>query len=355
MDELTREQAVYLSALRSINGIGPKYLLAIIKAFPQLQSIPELSPATLKEKLGDTLAKKLHKGLTEQWKSVFPAAEKAIDQHLAKNILPLPLNSEKYPVLLRLIDDPPPILYVKGDLSVLNNTSTIAVVGTREPTAHGVRATQGIAALYAQRGYVIVSGLAKGIDTAAHQSTITAHGKTISVFATPLDKVYPSENRKLAEEIVEKAGVLVSELPLGTESWKGAFVQRDRIQSGLSLAVIPVQTSLDGGTMHTIGFAQKQKRLLFCPEPAKEEQQDPQYEGIWQLLKQKKASSFSLNKPETYEPLFIKLDEKRRALLPQHISAKAEQSQEATQRPGAIEESMDTISQQARKQPLPGF
>jgi DNA processing protein len=315
MDELMREQAIYLFALGLLTGIGPQNVLAIARAFPQLQTIPQLSPAELKEHLGHTLAQKLRKGLTEQWKSVFPTAERAIDQHLAKNILPLPLTSDEYPVLLKQIEDPPTILYIKGDLSVLKSTSTVAVMGTREPTTHGVRTAQEIAALYAQRGYVIVSGLARGIDTAAHQSTIAAHGKTIAVLPTPLDKVYPSENGKLAEEIAEKAGTQVSELPLGTVSSEEAFVQRDRLQSGLSLAVIPVQTTFDGGTMYTIRFALAHQRLLFCPEPAKEEERDPQYEGIWWLIKQKKADCFRLDQPETYEPLFAKLDGIRRALL----------------------------------------
>src|SRR5262245_3509635 len=128
MDELIREQAIYLSALRLLTGIGPKNVLAIARAFPQLQTISKLSQAELKENLGHTLAQKLRKGLIEQWKSVFPTAEKAIDQHLAKNILPLPFTSDEYPVLLKQIEDPPAILYVKGDLSVLKSTSTVAVV-----------------------------------------------------------------------------------------------------------------------------------------------------------------------------------------------------------------------------------
>lgn len=315
MDELMRKQAISLSALRLLTNISPQDVIAIARAFPQLQTIPELSPIELKEKLGNMLTRKLHKGLTKQWKRVFPTAEKTIDQHLAKNILPLPLTSAKYPVLLKHIEDPPLILYMKGDLAVLNNTSTVAVVGTRDPTVHGMSAAQEIAALYAQRGYVIVSGLAKGIDTAAHQRTITAQGKTIAVVATSLDKVYPHENRELAEEIAEKAGTLVSELPLGAISSQEAFVQRDRIQSGLSLAVIPIQTTFDGGTMHTIRFALAHQRFLFCPEPAKEEEHDPQYEGIWWLIKQNKADCFRLDQPETYEPLFVKLNQIQRTLL----------------------------------------
>ena len=235
MSESTpREQAIYLFALRLIAGIGPKNVLAIARTFPQLQIIPELSLTELKGKLGDALAQKLHKGLTEQWKSVFPTAEKAIDQHLAKKVQPLPITSDEYPVLLKQIEDPPAILYTKGDLSALSNTLAVAVVGTREPTMRGVDTARGVAALYAQHGYVIVSGLAKGIDTAAHLGTIAAGGKTVAVLATPLDRVYPAENRKLAEQIAEEAGVLVSELPFGTASWKGAFV-RARSDSEWSL------------------------------------------------------------------------------------------------------------------------
>ena len=111
---------------------------------------------------------KLHNSLTLEWKKFFPIAEKVIDDHLDKGVYPLPITSNEYPILLKQIEDAPAILYVKGNRSVLHNTHAIAIIGTREPTTYGYDIAGLIADHYVKHGFVIVSGLAKGIDTAAH-------------------------------------------------------------------------------------------------------------------------------------------------------------------------------------------
>src|ERR1700730_534468 len=196
-----QEQAVYVYALSMLPEIGKASLLSILKAFPLVQILHDLPFEELKKELGSRVALKLRTGLDSQWKQVFPAAQKLIDLHIEKGIDPLPYTSDEYPDLLKLIADPPAILYTKGDRSVLNTMPAIAVVGTRSPTAYGLQTTKIVAYQFAKSGYAIVSGLAKGTDTAAHLGAIKAGGKTIAVVATPLDQIYPAENKKLAAEI----------------------------------------------------------------------------------------------------------------------------------------------------------
>jgi len=320
------EQVSYLYGLSLLPGIGPKSVLSIVSAFPRLQLLPTLSLEELANTFPAPLVKRLGEGLTTRWRSVFARAQEAINQHIERGIFPLPITSSKYPVLLKLIADPPPILYIKGDGDILNNIPTIAIIGTREATARGLETTRTIAYECARRGCVIVSGLAKGTDTAAHRGAIAAGGKTIAVFATPLDTVYPAENKKLAEQIWQEAGVLISEYPIGTETRKGFFVARDRIQSGISLGVIPVQTDINGGTMHTVRHAREQQRPLFCPVPPEEEKQHVKYRGILKLLGQmhdeknidktkRTINPFPLDNPRTYDRLLERLEEQRVRLL----------------------------------------
>ncbi len=317
----THEQAHYLYALRLLPGIGPQSVLVLSKKLIKdgkvslLPTIPHMSAEELRSIFGLSLAQKLRATIDGLWEECYRAALSMIDQHLEKGIHPLPITSNEYPILLRQIKDAPFILYAKGDISVLNNMYAVAVVGTREPTQHGFEMARLIANNCARHGCVIVSGLAKGIDTAAHQGAIDAGGKTVAVFATPLDQVYPAANKKLADTICKEAGVLVSELPLGMQSWKGAFVQRDRIQSGLSLGVIAVQTDIEGGTMHTVRFAEEQKRLCFCPPPADEETKAKQNRGIHLLIDQKKAFRFPTDYKGIYERLLERLDDQRKVLI----------------------------------------
>lgn len=183
-----------------------------------------------------------------------------------QNIKVISIADELYPTSLRFIKDPPAILYAKGNLDLLENMDMLAIVGTREPTIAGEKSSKKIASTFATKGYTIVSGLALGIDTAGHEGALRVeNGRTIAVMAGDLTKVYPAKNKNLAEEILQKNGLLISEVGVGQSVNKGNFVMRDRIQSGLSLAVCPVQTPRKSGTQHTIQFARDQKRLIFTP------------------------------------------------------------------------------------------
>ena len=170
-----------------------------------------------------------------------------------------------YPSSLRQIDDPPLVLFIKGDIACLSHPS-IAVVGTREPSKYGEQSAERIAATFSEAGFTIVSGLALGCDTAAHKGCLSVNGRTVAVLAHGLDTVYPAKNLALADEILGKAGCWVSEYPPGTKSRNNYFVERDRIQSGLRKAVVVIETGIEGGTMHTVSFCKKHGRILACIE-----------------------------------------------------------------------------------------
>ncbi len=171
-------------------------------------------------------------------------------------------NDAAYPPLLRELPDKPPVLFVCGDVDCLQQPQ-MAIVGTRQPTAYGRRHGQQFATQLAQAGLVITSGLAKGIDTAAHQGALAGGGKTIAVMGTGLDRVYPAENRNLAHRIAEN-GALLSEFPLGVAAHSENFPRRNRLISGMSLGVLVVEAALRSGSLISARLAVEQNREVFA-------------------------------------------------------------------------------------------
>lgn len=176
----------------------------------------------------------------------------------------IPFFGDDYPDRLRRIDDPPVVLFAKGEVQALHHPRTVAVVGTREPTFLGERAALSAGRLAAEAGIVVVSGLALGCDTRAHQGCVELHGTGVAVLANGLDRVYPAANKDLASQILDSGGCLVSESPVGAKLTRWAFAYRDRIQSGISDRVLVIETDVKGGTMHTVKFSQQQERPLAC-------------------------------------------------------------------------------------------
>lgn len=305
-------QSAYVLTLSKQEGIGQRSLLRILSAFPNPDSLVSAPREVIQERLGDELSRLLDIQLLERWEAAFSRAREVINRHHERNVVPISVTSSYYPALLKLIPDPPALLFARGDLTALSSTDAIAIVGTRDPTEYGRSVAGHIARHFGSKGFVVVSGLAKGIDTAAHEGALAVGARTIAVLGTPLDQIYPVENKPLAERIANDSGVLIAELALGTKSFRNAFVQRDRIQSGLSLAVMPVQSDLNGGTMHTVRFAEKQKRLLLCPTPAPAERRLKQYAAIVELIRSGRAREFQ---KEDYASLVELLWEHRRKLL----------------------------------------
>ena len=299
--------AAYLIALTNIFGIGPVGAVSVARTFTTPDALENASSAELDKALGERWANAIRGQLKNGWQSLLTKSQNVVSEHLKSGIRPIAVTEDEYPALLRLIPDPPPVLYAKGNIPLLKVLDAVAVIGTRKPTTGGTKVASKVAGHLASSGFVIVSGLARGIDSAAHRAACDA-GFTIAVLANPLDKVYPAENRELAENIVDGGGTLVAELPKGEPTYRNAFVRRDRIQSGMSLAVIPVQTDVEGGTMHTVRFAEAQHRLLFCPKPLPEESNRKEYGGIWQLLRANRATEFQR---EDYTSVISKVRERK--------------------------------------------
>jgi DNA processing protein len=183
---------------------------------------------------------------------------------MARAIHTLRLSDPSYPDYLAAIAGPPQQLYYLGDLMPLLNLPRLAVIGSRRVSPYGRGVTVKLAQAAAEQGVVIVSGLALGVDGLAHQAALDAGGKTIAVLAGGLDHIYPSSHHRLAEEIVKQGGVLVSEYPLGTESFKQNFIARNRIVSGISDGVLITEAAEKSGTLHTANFALEQGRTVMA-------------------------------------------------------------------------------------------
>lgn len=173
------------------------------------------------------------------------------------------IDDPSYPPRLKEIYDPPLVLYVRGDLDVLTKPG-IAMVGTRHPTPYGSGMAERLATDLAAQGLVIVSGMARGVDTASHRGAISAKGKTLAVFGTGVDVIYPKENSRLSEQILTLGGALISEFSLGTFAAPQNFPIRNRIISGMSVGVLVVEAAEYSGTRITARCALEQNRDVFA-------------------------------------------------------------------------------------------
>jgi DNA processing protein len=191
------------------------------------------------------------------------AAEAEWAQVTAQGATIVSFGCKEYPERLKEIYDPPPVLWVRGDVRLLSRPS-LAVVGTRHPTPYGSGIAEMLSRDLAARRLVIVSGMARGIDSCAHRGALAARTPTVAVWGTGIDVVYPKENKKLAEEILAGGGAIVSELPMGTFPAPQNFPRRNRILSGLSVAVLVVEASENSGTRVTARCAADQNRDLFA-------------------------------------------------------------------------------------------
>lgn len=192
------------------------------------------------------------------------------------------LNSHAYPNLMKEMNKPPKILYGDGDIKLLKSPC-VAIVGTRHPTEGAKERAYDLAALLASRGYTIVSGLAHGIDTAAHDGALSVSGKTIAVLGTSLRKSYPPENKGLQQRIT-KDGLLVTEYDYDSFQPE-RFKYRDYLQAALSIAVIAIQAGRASGTLHSLRAACDLDRLRFF-EITEISSQQNKYGALWKLTKE---------------------------------------------------------------------
>jgi DNA processing protein len=281
----------YVFALAHLLHIGARMAIKILLECPSVSEFRSLS-SSAELGLRAILRDRADAVLTTNWDDLLEVAHREIARHSELGIETISIQQSDYPHLLRLIPDPPLTLFVKGMSSTVLSKAGVAVVGTRNTTPVGEMVAKKVSRFFGENGFSVISGLARGIDAAAHEGALDSGATTIAVFATPLDKVYPAENRDLAYRILDQGGAWVGELPLFKSAHRNSFVERDRIQSGLSVAVVPVQTDIKGGTMHTVGFAEKQHRMLLCPRPLQAEQFRDQYRGVKHLIETGRALAF---------------------------------------------------------------
>jgi len=252
------EDRLALLALALTPNLGPK---RIADAVRELQCPAQLFALTLTELEGlrfpADAAQFIFDGKARR------AAEEEAGQSSSKGVTLITLTSPEYPERLKEIYDPPPVLWVRGDVSLLSRPS-IAIVGTRHPSPYGMQVAEMIARDLAARRLVIVSGMARGIDTCAHRGALAARMPNAAVWGTGIDVVYPKENRKIADEIVALGGAIVSEVPIGTFPAPQNFPRRNRIISGLSIGVLVVEASENSGTRVTARCAAEQDRDLYA-------------------------------------------------------------------------------------------
>jgi DNA processing protein len=201
--------------------------------------------------------------LATQWNGF----ERVIEQHRLEKVEMIAITDPRYPASLRAIVDPPPILYCRGDVALLARLPGAAVVGTRKASETGLVIARRVAAFLSTNGYVVVSGLALGIDAAAHQGALSVKAPNIAVLAHGLHRYAPPRNAPLAEEILATGGLVVSEHPLGAQPEPRQFVARNRIQIGLSAGSVIVEGDVKSGTMTQAEFCVREKRALFAVVP----------------------------------------------------------------------------------------
>ena len=250
----------YWMALNSIRGVGPKTVHRLVSRFGSPEEVLSASPFEIARML------RLDLRLANEIVGVkgrLPDFENFIAHTSAANIKVLCPDSPEYPPLLKLIGDFPPILYRKGAELAKDETS-VAIVGTRSPSPGGARAAETMAKWLAGRNIVVVSGLAKGIDTAAHSGALKAGGKTLAVIGAGLKMIYPRRNYQLARDICIKGAVLSECHPNEVVSGQ-RLIQRNRMISGLSLGVILVEPG--NGAINAANWALKQGRDIFIYSP----------------------------------------------------------------------------------------
>lgn len=253
----TKEEILHWLALRLIPGLGTRKANQLIAQFRSPQAIFRASRSELEAAgLPGSLAQTIASGCT---------FDDAVDQQqkmLETGTLLIPLTDPAYPARLREIFDPPIVLFTRGRIELLQ-AILLGVVGTRRPTAYGIAAAERLSADLAQAGLTITSGMARGIDTAAHRAALDIGGDTVAVFGCGVDLVYPAENRKLAAEIAQK-GLLVSEFPMGSPAYPQNFPIRNRIISGMSVGVLVVEGAQYSGSAITAKVALDQQREVFA-------------------------------------------------------------------------------------------
>jgi DNA processing protein len=256
--QLASENRLAWIALALTPGLGPK---RILKAAQALQDISRLFALSLTQLEGLNFPAESAQFLFSGKARI--EAEQELARTRERGAVIVTYEEEDYPDRLREIFDPPAVLWVLGDVKLLSRPA-IAVVGTRHPTPYGTGMAEILARDLASRRMVILSGMARGIDTAAHRGALAGKGRTVAVWGTGIDVIYPKENKPLAEDILATGGTIVSEYRLGTFPAPQNFPKRNRILSGISIGVLVVEAGETSGTRVTARCALEQDRDVYA-------------------------------------------------------------------------------------------
>ena len=254
---MDRNELQYWVAFARVPQIGRARITLLEAHFGRLEDAWKATPAALQDAglTGSALS-----ALLAARDGISPAAE--LEQLDRQGISALTWRDDAYPASLKEIFDKPPVLYVRGQLTA-SDAWSVGVVGTRRATVYGRQAAEELAEGLARNNVTVVSGLARGIDSIAHKAALKAGGRTIAVLACGLDMVYPPENLRLAQEIMEQ-GALISDYPLGTQPRSEFFPRRNRIMVGLSLGILVVEGDFKSGALITARQALDENREVFA-------------------------------------------------------------------------------------------
>lgn len=262
-------------ALNSVKGLGPVRLKHLLEQFGTPENVFRESARNLQMLIPESCAEQIKNP------EIFKYADKQIELANKLSINILTISSKSYPYYLKEILDPPVVLYYKGDLSAFLGHA-VAIVGSRSPTQYGKFVTKQICKELCDQNLVIVSGLARGIDTIAHSTCVENKKVTIAVLGSGLDQIHPSSNHGLAKKIEEFKGIVISEFPLGVPAEPYNFPKRNRVISGLAAGVVVVEAGEKSGSLITANYAVNQGRKIFAvPGPTT----SPLSAGTFNLLR----------------------------------------------------------------------
>jgi DNA processing protein len=260
-----------------VSGVGSKYFQKLLESFNSPADVFKASSSSLIQAgVSQNIANAIIEARDSN--SASPDLEWL---STANNHYIITLNCPEYPNLLKQTDGPPPLLYIHGNISIINDPQ-LAIVGSRNPTQSGMNSAYDFAKYLGHTGLCITSGLALGVDGSAHQGALDANAPTIAVIATGIDRVYPAKHRNLAHQIVE-TGAIISEFPIGTQPRSGNFPRRNRIISGLAHGTLVVEAALKSGSLITARLASEQGREVFAIPGSIH---NPLAKGCHQLIRQ---------------------------------------------------------------------
>lgn len=301
-------------ALKGIKGIGSVAIVKLIN-YMKKKGVNSLLDIDILEIINHPNFSRFRKVLSGALEKTFISekiieASHKLNEYKKQGIHVISISDNSYPLALKLINSPPEVLFCIGNLELLTSSKNVAVVGTRNNTPLGEIITRKTTQFLVNNGYNIVSGLALGIDSIAHDECIKCNGKTIAVLVDVVN-VQPSANRELADRIIENGGIWVSENEPNIKIVPPLFVKRDRIQTGLSLAVFPIETSIDGGTMHAVNTAIDTSRLVYAPDPnlsGYKNKEIPQLSGILSLTENSSVIPYTKQKYPSISESLIKME-----------------------------------------------